>query len=155
MLPKSFIFRSGKRNSGSPLGITPTVLNPIAARGVNEMTRTDIITTTIATGLPGKNFCPAASRAIAVTPNISTYKFVSGSCFIRNTKRSIELSPPEGTPKSFGSWVSPIAIAAPALKPSSTISLMKFIILLRRSKYARMLIAANTSADNDARSTHR
>jgi hypothetical protein len=46
-------------------------------------------------------------------------------------------------------------MAAPALNPTSTVSLIKFIMLLSLSRYAITLITANTSADKEARSTQR
>ena len=42
-----------------------------------------------------------------------------------STRRSKKSPLPPGTPKSFGSWVIAIVIAAPALNPSRIVSLMK------------------------------
>ena len=62
------------------------------------------------------------------------------------TRRSKKSSPPPLTPNSLGSWVMAIVSAAPALKPSRMVSLMKFTSELRRSSHATTHMAATTSA---------
>ncbi len=60
--------------------------------------------------------------------------------------RSKKWSPPPCTPKSLGSCVSAIVSAAPALKPSSTVSLMKLTSDESRSAHAASATAANVRA---------
>ena len=69
--------------------------------------------------------------------------------------RSKKSSPPPVTPKSFGSWVMAMVSAAPALKPSRIVSLMKFTSELRRSSHAARQIAATTSAVSAAMAAQR
>ena len=71
---------------------------------------------------------------------------VSGNCDNSTPILSKKCSPPPFTPKSFGSCVIAMVSAAPALKPSRIVSLMKFTSDDRRSAHAATLIAANTSA---------
>ena len=61
----------------------------------------------------------------AARPKVSTAKFVSGSWPGRIQSPLEEAVPPAFTPKSFGNWVNAIVSAAPALKPSRIVSLMK------------------------------
>ena len=80
---------------------------------------------------------------------------MSGSCPPRTTTRSKNPSPPPFTPKSLGSWVIAIVSAAPALKPSRMVSLMKLTIELSRRTHASAHMAAMTSAVSAAMSAQR
>ena len=71
------------------------------------------------------------------------------------TIRSKKPSPPPLTPKSFGNWVMAMVSAAPALKPSKMVSLMKLTSELNRSSHAAAHMAATTSAVSAAMSAQR
>ena len=119
---------------------------PRSARFVIDITAIAVATTKSATGRPGKSRSPKTSSAIATTPNVSTTPFVSPNWPNKVDNRSKKWSPPPGTPKSFGSCVSAIVSAAPALKPTRIVSLMKFTNPLKRRIQASALNAATTSA---------
>ena len=69
--------------------------------------------------------------------------------------RSKKSSPPPLTPNSLGNWVMAMVRAAPALKPSSMVSLMKLTSELNRRIHAMRHMAAMTSAVNAAMSAQR
>ncbi len=69
--------------------------------------------------------------------------------------RSKKFSPPPLTPNSLGSWVMAMVSAAPALKPSRMVSLMKFTSELSRRSHATRQMAATTSAVNAAMAAQR
>ena len=69
--------------------------------------------------------------------------------------RSKKCSPPPVTPNNLGNWVKAIVSAAPALKPSRMVSLMKLTRELNRSSQANTHMAAMTSAVSAAMSAQR
>ena len=69
--------------------------------------------------------------------------------------RSKKCSPPPFTPNSLGSCVIAMVNAAPALKPSRIVSLMKLTSELSRSAHASTLMPATTSAVSAAMSAQR
>jgi hypothetical protein len=71
------------------------------------------------------------------------------------TMRSKKSSPPPLTPNSFGNWVRAIVSAAPALKPSRMVSLMKLTSELSRNSQAITHIAAMTTAVSAAMDAQR
>ena len=83
---------------------------------------------------------------MAATPKARITGFASGSWPPRTQTRSKKLSPPPGTPNSLGSCVIAMVRAAPALKPSRIVSLMKFTSEESLRSQARKLMRANTRA---------
>ena len=71
---------------------------------------------------------------------------VSGSWLPSVYALSKKLCPPPLTPNSLGNWVRAIVSAAPALKPSSMVSLMKLTNELNLNSHASTHMAAMTTA---------
>ena len=92
---------------------------------------------------------------MAASPNASTIGLVSGIWVPSIHTRSKNESPPPGTPKSLGNCVMAMVSAAPALKPSRIVSLMKLTSDDSRSAQAMKLIAAKSSAASAAICVHR
>lgn len=134
---------------GKPDGTSPTVTTWLP-KFVIDMKTIEMTTTNNAIGRPGRNLSPNHNKRRLAKPMLVTSGSTWKNWLVIANRRSMKLRPPPGMPSRAGICVTAMLRAAPALKPSRTVSLMKLVRVLSRNSHATTHIAAATNAERDA-----